>query len=266
VDVVALPLEIWVRRHADVDEEIAGLAAALARTALSGNADGAAVLRALGDLDAHAFRLGDDSLSVARGTPLLADAAGAVARRARLLAAQRQRGGAAEDRVAERHLDLAAQVLPRLGPGLRPAAAAEEVPEEVAEVPGLEVDPLEGRPSGPPEGPSRTAAEAPETAPLGRPGVESGAGAGVAEPVVGAALLGVPEHLVGLLDLLEALLGGLVPGIDVRVELPGQTPVGLLDLGLRGPLRDAEDLVVVPLRHAGADYSDGRNSAIDTLG
>jgi hypothetical protein len=72
------------------------------------------------------------------------------------------------------------------------------------------------------------------------------------ETVVGAALFGVPEHLVGLLDLLEALLSGFVPRIDVGMELSSQAAVGLLDVAFRGPLGDAQDLVVIPLRHAAA--------------
>ena len=58
----------------------------------------------------------------------------------------------------------------------------------------------------------------------------------MAEPVVGPPLLGVLQDVVGLLDLLELLLGGLVARIDVRMELPGKPPVGLLDIGLGGPL------------------------------
>jgi hypothetical protein len=34
-------------------------------------------------------------------------------------------------------------------------------------------------------------------------------------------------------------------GVDVRVQLAGQAPEGLLDLGLVGAAGDAEDLVVV---------------------
>jgi hypothetical protein len=60
----------------------------------------------------------------------------------------------------------------------------------------------------------------------------------MAEPVVGPAPFVVLEHLVGLLDLLEALLGGLVARIDVRMELSGQAAVGLLQIGFGGPLGD----------------------------
>ena len=42
---------------------------------------------------------------------------------------------------------------------------------------------------------------------------------GVAETVVGCALVGVLEDLVGLVDLLEAVLGPVVTGIAIRVTL-----------------------------------------------
>src|SRR5919109_2201160 len=51
-----------------------------------------------------------------------------------------------------------------------------------------------------------------------------------AELIVLLALLGIREDVVGPLDLLEALLGGRVSRVAVRVELPGQLAVGLLDL------------------------------------
>jgi hypothetical protein len=50
------------------------------------------------------------------------------------------------------------------------------------------------------------------------------------EPLVVLLLLVlVGEDFVGLLDLLEALLGLGVVAVDVRVELAGQLPVGTLD-------------------------------------
>ena len=65
-----------------------------------------------------------------------------------------------------------------------------------------------------------------------------------AQLVVGLALLGVAEDLVGLVDLLEALsaAGALV---DVRMVLARKLPEGLLDVGLAGRPRDAEGRVVV---------------------
>ena len=74
----------------------------------------------------------------------------------------------------------------------------------------------------------------------------------VPECVVGATAVGVGQHLVGLRGLLELLLGLRVVPVDVRMELPGKPPEGLLDLGVSGAALDAEDLVVVPL-HRGHD-------------
>src|SRR4030095_9240931 len=65
-----------------------------------------------------------------------------------------------------------------------------------------------------------------------------------ADRVVLLALVGIGEDLVGLVDLLEALLGlGLL--VHVRVVLPGELPVRLLDVLGRGVLRHAEGLVIV---------------------
>src|SRR5690606_19847204 len=58
------------------------------------------------------------------------------------------------------------------------------------------------------------------------------------------------QDLVGLLDLLELLLGLLVAGIAIGMQLHGEAPVGLLDVGLRRIARHAQDRVVVALRHA----------------
>ena len=73
----------------------------------------------------------------------------------------------------------------------------------------------------------------------------AGLGTVVAELVVLGALLGIGEHLIGLVDLLEALLGRLVPRVHVRVVLLGQRPVGLLDGRVVRVLGHAQNLVVV---------------------
>ena len=83
----------------------------------------------------------------------------------------------------------------------------------------------------------------------------------VPEGVVGAAALGVGEHLVGLGRLLELLLGVWVVGVDVGMKLAGEAPERLLDLGLVGSPVDAEDLVVVALGHAVSALVDGREEA-----
>jgi len=76
-------------------------------------------------------------------------------------------------------------------------------------------------------------------------GKASGAEPRMAELVVLGPFLGIGENLVGLGDLLELLLGLLVPGVLVRVVLDGQLAECLLDLGVRGVAVDFEDLVVV---------------------
>src|SRR5690606_24959915 len=77
-----------------------------------------------------------------------------------------------------------------------------------------------------------------------RPEVVAGTIAARLQLVVGGALLLVAQHLVGLVDRLEALLGaGFLA--DVRVVLARQPAVGALDLALAGRRFDAERLVIV---------------------
>src|ERR1017187_6505310 len=68
-----------------------------------------------------------------------------------------------------------------------------------------------------------------------------------AELVVHGTLLGVAEYVVGFLDVLEAVLGGLVTGVEVRVVLTSQLAIGLADLLRVGFARYAEGFVVVVL-------------------
>src|SRR5262249_32267631 len=76
----------------------------------------------------------------------------------------------------------------------------------------------------------------------GRAGAEA-LRAGVAEAVVDLALLAVAEDLVGLIDLLEARAGAVLP-VDVRVVLTRQAAEGAPDVVLAGVARDAEHFVV----------------------
>src|SRR4029078_6956134 len=78
-----------------------------------------------------------------------------------------------------------------------------------------------------------------------RPGLAVGA----AEAVVLLALLGVREHVVGLLDLLEALLRLGVARVPVGVQLAGELAVGALDLVVGGAPGNAQHLVEVARRH-----------------
>ncbi len=109
-----------------------------------------------------------------------------------------------EHRVAKRHLDLAAQVLARLRARSTGAPPPKRLPNRSPMSPDSNWKSLEGR------RPSRAARTAAAESPRGRPGVESGARTGMAEAVVGAPLFVVLEDVVGLLDLLEALLGGFI--------------------------------------------------------
>ena len=65
------------------------------------------------------------------------------------------------------------------------------------------------------------------------------------EEVVAPPALRVAERLVGHGDLLEALLCRGVAGPGVGVQLPGQAPVGALDVVIAGVGGYAEELVVV---------------------
>jgi hypothetical protein len=85
--------------------------------------------------------------------------------------------------------------------------------------------------------------------------VEAGGAAllegGVAEAVVERAPLAVAQDLIGLDDLLEALLRGLaVVGVLVGVVLEGEAPVGLLDIFVGGVPWNPKHLIVVALHGA----------------
>src|SRR5437870_4085665 len=67
----------------------------------------------------------------------------------------------------------------------------------------------------------------------------------LAVAVVLVALLGVAQHLVGAVDLLEALLGALIARIYVRMMLARQFAVGLLDLFLRSAPFESKHIVIV---------------------
>ena len=70
-----------------------------------------------------------------------------------------------------------------------------------------------------------------------------------AQLVVALALIRIGQDRVRLVGVLELLLGGLVAGVTVRMELARKAPIGLLDLGLGRRLGNAQDLVVVLVLH-----------------
>jgi hypothetical protein len=125
-------------------------------------------------------------------------------------------------RVLERDLEVVAQVGAAEDGRAAGTAAAKDVAEDVAE------DIAEAR-----AGPGGMRIHA-----------------GVPELVVGRALVRICQNLVGLLTLLEVLLGLRVVRVAVRMPLHGVLAVRLLDLLLRGIPVDSEHFVVVPLRHA----------------
>src|SRR4029450_7318075 len=110
------------------------------------------------------------------------------------------------------------------------ASGAEEVAEQIAQdvlEPGAEGETAETAllERGGPEAIVGGAALAAAPPPLER---------GVPEAIVGGAALALAQHLVGLPDLLEALLGGLVAWILVRVILERELAIGLLELLVAG--------------------------------
>src|SRR5204863_576196 len=170
--------------------------------------------------------------------------AGAVTRRARGAGRDRQRDLRAVHRLRERDRDLglevAAALLARAArtSSARPAGtpAAEQVGQDVAEAADVE----------------------PEAGALAAGGAATAAHAEHRATVVLLALVRVAHDVVGGLDLLEALLGLGVVGVAVRVVLPGELAVGLLDLLGRGLLVDPEDLVRV---HPATTTRAGRSTS-----
>jgi hypothetical protein len=85
-----------------------------------------------------------------------------------------------------------------------------------------------------------------EAAGAGRVAVLEG---GVAEAVVGGALLVVLQNVIGLAQLLELRLGRLVARVAVGVVLHGQLAIGLLQLLGAGAALDAQELIKIRLSH-----------------
>ncbi len=174
--------------------------------------------------------------------------AGAVAGRARLLAAHPQRHRDALDGLVERqgHRRLDVGTAPRTALATRTGPLAEQAAEHVTE-PGAagrtaeEVAEVEGLAA-------RSAGTAGRAEPPGATGAEQRA-----PLVVLLAPARVRQHVVRLGDLLEPGLR-LVPvglagaAVGVRVVRPGQLAVRLLDLVAAGGLGDAERLVEVLLQ------------------
>ena len=76
-------------------------------------------------------------------------------------------------------------------------------------------------------------------------GAEVGIHTGVAKLVVPGLLVGIGQDLVGLVDLLEFLLGVFVAGVQVRMILPGHLFICFFDLILGRALGHAQDLIII---------------------
>src|SRR5436309_2297235 len=228
VDVVALALEERMRRDRDAQIEVT----ARPRTAgaLAGDAHALAALHARRDLhvDLTANLLPAPSAASRARLPL--DVAGAMAGRARFLDVHRKGLAGSVKRLVERDLDAGLDIA-----AARALAALEEV---------LEPDAFTSRPSAATahvaEDRAKEVGEVAGAAnvaavldPEPSTGTAAGRSLGVtlpirAERVVTAPLLGIRQHLVGFVDLLEAV-GGVLALRDVRVVLPREPPIGGLD-------------------------------------
>src|SRR5207253_6287756 len=228
VDVVALALEERMRRDRDAQIEVT----ARPRTAgaLAGDAYALAALHARWDLhvDLTANLLPAPSAAGRAWLPL--DVAGAMAGRARFLDVHRKGLAGSVKRLVERDLDAGLDIA-----AARALAALEEV---------LEPDAFTSRPSAATahvaEDRAKEVGEVAGAAnvaavldPEPSTGTAAGRSLGVtlpirAERVVTAPLLGVRQHLVGFVDLLEAV-GGVLALRDVRVVLPREPSIGGLD-------------------------------------
>src|SRR5581483_4725446 len=165
----------------------------------------------------------------------------AAAGRAGSRALHPDRNGGPPHRVVEGQPDLGLEVRPAGDASASPSAPGEDA-EQVAEVPesGEVAEVLEADPAA--------------AHPAGEPGAEA-RGGHLAHLVVLLALVLVADDVVRGRDLLEALLRGLVAGVRVRVIALRELAIGLLDLGLRGVLGHAQDLVVVLLEPLAPDVA-----------
>ena len=68
----------------------------------------------------------------------------------------------------------------------------------------------------------------------------------MAELVILGLLLGVFQHIIGLIDLLHLLLGGLwIILIQIRMIFAGHLFIGFLDFSLRGALLYTQHLIII---------------------
>jgi hypothetical protein len=73
---------------------------------------------------------------------------------------------------------------------------------------------------------------------------------GVTETVIGRAFVGVFEYLVGLVGLLEAMLGAVIPGITVGMTLHRLLAKGRLDVAVTCRALDRKDFIEAAFGHS----------------
>src|SRR5690606_9826607 len=251
-----------------VDVEVARRSALDPSLALAGQAQARPGLDAGGDLHGQRLLALDPTLAAARGTALAHDLAGAATCVARAADAEEallehQLAGAAAAAAA---LRLRARARPRSaaasaraqlgdrGPGVLAREHRGQLEGELS----AQVRAAPAAPAAPPAPPARAeqvaeeivqdVAERAEVAEVAEPGPAGASDPLVAEAVVGAALVRIGQHRVGLGGLLELLLGLRIVRIAVRMELERELAVGLLQRVGVGRAIDAQHLVVVALR------------------
>ena len=74
----------------------------------------------------------------------------------------------------------------------------------------------------------------------------------MAEAVIGGALVAVLEHVIGLVDFLEAMLAIFVARIAIGVMLHGELAERCLEFDLGAAAGHPQDFVVVALGHSGS--------------
>src|ERR1017187_8814992 len=270
VQVVFVALEERVILHLEEHVEIAGRAAVTARLAFAGQAEAVAVIHPGRDVDLELALHLAVTVALTFGARVADDLAASVARAAR--AANRQEallvehfaaavaGGAVARPAARfaapalaalaalhaRHLDFRAhaehgvlkaqfQIVAHVLAALRAralasaagiaekVAEAEEIAQDVAEIgEGFRI--VAGRAAG-------------------------ALHAGMAETIVGGALLRIAQHAICLAGFLEFLFRARVVRIAVGMIPLGQFPVSAFDLLIAGFLADAEYFVIISFRH-----------------
>src|SRR5690242_11394820 len=262
----ALALEDRMPRDVEEDVEIAGRRAAHAGFALAGEADAGAFVDTRRDIDLQRLGGVDPALAAAIAAWLgdhLADAvasgAGALDDEEALLRANLAHAGAgctglglgarrgaraaariagagdvdgdlgrlAVERVFEADFHVVAQIraTPRAGPAALRRRAAHELAEDILENIG-------------------------ESAEIGRPRMAATAAvleSGMAEPIVGGALLRILQAVIGFADRLELRLVILAPAILVRVIFHRELAIGGLDRPGIGVTRATEQFVIIDL-------------------